>query len=503
MSVASRRIRDSPAQHVSSPAAIAAPFVPQTLDLPLTGTAQTALTQLLNNHSNSSKLSDHLAFAIKQITETTGDLNDVAYERRIRYDKASTRRRANEEDSDEDERDAHTSFQGKVQALTKKMDLSIRSVIDDQIWLEDFPEAARNVITASEEQSTQQREQHNQSPTPIQPTQRTQAGQDEDQSQMGDGNKDHEHSIIDPLGASHSKQNVTPHVVLESRLRDQSTNWQSKSLTERYASNNEYKGWKRIWYDANNPGESAPPMPHESLWFAAEEGREFELASQRAPHADEGGESESDLEIAAEKVRLKCPITLLPYQNPVTSANCNHSYERDAILDMLRTSSDHVPFTEEQLAEINQFRARREKDRKREELAALQEKQVKCPECSVPLRKSDLKPNPALQRRVQRHLAAKERAEAATSDVDGSDEDESDDVVRGTQRRPVGVGSSPPASSRRSLKSFKAEKRSSMVAQSQLSVSGTPRAMASRGRILDIDDQNDEEDDDDDDDDAE
>lgn len=499
MSVASRRIRDSRSQQVSSPVASATSFVPQALDLPLTGTAQTALSQLLKNHATSSKLSDHLAFAIKQLTETTGDLNDVAYEKRIRYDKASIRRRANDEDSDEEERDAHTSFQGKVQALTKKMDLSIRSVIDDQIWLEDFPEAAQNVIAASEEQSTQQREQHNQSPTPIQSTQHTQAGQDEDRSQMGNGNDSSEHSNTDPFDASHSKQNVTPHVVLQSRLRDQFRDWQSKSLTERYASNNEYKGWKRIWYDANNPGESAPPMPDESLWFAAEEGREFEFASQRAPHAGEDGESESDLEIAAEKVRLKCPITLLPYQNPVTSANCNHSYERDAILDMLRTSSDHVPFNAEQLSEINQFRKQREKDRKRQELAAQQEKQVKCPECSIPLRKGDLKPNPALQRRVQRHLAAKERAEAATSDVEGSDEDELDDVVRGTQRRPVGVGSSPPTSSRRSLKSIKAEKRNSMVPQTQFSASGTPRSMASRGKVLDIDDQDDEDEDDDDD----
>ncbi|KEF52516.1 uncharacterized protein A1O9_11358 [Exophiala aquamarina CBS 119918] len=498
MSVASRRIRDSRSQHVSSPVPSATPFVPQALELPLSATAQTALSQLFQTHAKSTKLSDNLTLAIEQITQTTGDLNDVAYEKRIRYDKASSRRRANEEDSDQEERDVHTSFQSKVQELTKKMDLSIRSVIDDQIWLEDFPDAAKTVIAASEEPSSQHREQDNQSPTPIQPTQHTQAGQGEDRSRMGNSDGDPEHNAIDSLDTSHSNQRVTPHVVLQSRLQDQSRDWQSKSLTERYASNNEYRGWKRIWYDANNPGESAPPMPDGSLWFAAEEGREFEIASQRAPHAGEDGDSDSDLEIAAEKVRLKCPITLLPYQNPVTSANCNHSYERDAILDMLRTSSDHVPFNTEQLAEINQLRKQREKDRKRQELAAQQEKQVKCPECSVPLRKGDLKPNPALQRRVQRHLAAKERAEAATSDVDGSDEDGLDDVVRGTQRRPVGVGSSPPTSARRSFKSVKAEKRNSMVPQTQLSTSDTPRGIASRGRVLDIDAEDDDDDEDDD-----
>lgn len=237
-------------------------------------------------------------------------------------------------------------------------------------------------------------------------------------------------------------------------------------------------------------------MPDDSLWFAAEEGRERELVAQRTSQT-ENGDSESDVEISRETVRLICPITLLPYRNPVTSANCNHSYEQDAILDMLRTSSDHVPFSSQQLAEINQPKRQQDRERKRRELAAKQEKVVKCPECTVPMRKGDLKPNPALQRRVQKQLAAKERAEAATSDVEASDDDTSDDVARGTQRRPVGVGSSPPTSTRQSLRSIKAEKRRSVVPQTQLSNAGTPRGMASRGRLVDIDMQDDDDDEDD------
>jgi hypothetical protein len=495
MSVASRRFRDSHSQQVASTASSTTSFVPQTLDLPLSGTAQAALSQALQNHAKSTKLSERLAFAIKQITETTGDVNESAYEKRIRYDKASARRRANEEDSDEEERVAHSAFQGKVQTLTKKMDMSIRSVIDDQIWLEDFPEAMQTVMTATDGQSTQQQELDNQSPTPIQSTRQTQGERDEDQSQLGNDNEDPEHSSVDLLNPSRSKSIVTPHTLLQSRLQKQSRDWHSKSLTERYTPNNDYRGWKRIWYDANNPGESAPPMPDDSLWFAAEEGRENEISSQRAPHTGEDGDSESDVEISRETVRLRCPITLLPYQNPVTSVNCKHSYERHAILDMLRTSSDHIPFNDQQLAELTQIRKRRDKEKREREMAEQQERQVKCPECNIPLRKGDLKPNPALQRRVQRQLAAKEREEAGTSDVEGSDDDNTDVAVRGTQRRPVGVGSSPPASTRRSLKNIKAEQRHSVVPQTQLSASGTPRNMASRGRVLDLEAETDEDDD--------
>lgn len=495
MSVASRRFRDSHSQQVSSPVPSPASFVPQTLDLPLSETAQVALSQALQNQAKSTKLSERLAFAIKQITETTGDLNESAYEKRVRYDKASARRRANEEESDEEERVAHTAFQGKVQALTKKMDMSIRSVIDDQIWLEDLPEAVQSVTTASEGQSTQQREQDNQSPTPIQSTRQTQGERGEDQSQLDNDNEDSEHRSVDLLNTSRSQPTMTPHTLLQSRLQKQSRDWHSKSLTERYTPNNDYRGWKRIWYDANNPGESAPPMPDDSLWFAAEEGREHEVSSQRAPHTGEDGDSESDVEISRETVRLRCPITLLPYQNPVTSANCKHSYERDAILDMLRTSSDHIPFNDQQLAELTQIRKRRDREKREREMAVEQERQVKCPECNVPLRKGDLKPNPALQRRVQRQLAAKEREEVGTSDVEGSDDDAADVAMRGTQRRPVGVGSSPPASTRRSLKNIKAEMRNSVVPQTQLSASDTPRSVASRGGVLDIEAETDEDDD--------
>lgn len=505
MSVASRRVRESHTQPGSSPTASATSLVPQQLELSLSDDAQAALSQVLQNHAKSTKLSKHLSFAIKQITETTGDINENGYEKRLRYSKASARRRANDEDSDEEERAAHDAFQEKVQTLTKQMDMSIRSAVDNQILLEDFPPIVRAVLAAGQEQSTQQQERDDQSPTPIHSTRQTQTerrgGNSQSQSNQGDESLDH--NTTDFPGTARSQSAATPHSVLQSQLRQQSRDWQSKTLTERYTPNNNYKGWKRVLYDANNPGEAAPPMPDDSLWFAVEEGRARELVSQHTSHSAEDGDSGSDVEISRETVRLICPITLLPYQNPVTSANCKHSYEQDAILDMLRTSSDHIPFDSQQEADINQFRKQGEREKRRRELASRQEKQVKCPECNVPLRKADLQPNPALQRRVQKQLAAKERAEAATSDVEASDDD-TDDIGRGTQRRPVGVGSSPPNSTRQSLMSIKLEKSRSMVPQTQFSNVGTPgNDMASRSRLVDIDMQDDDDDDDEEDDDGE
>lgn len=504
MSVASRRFRESHTQSGSSPGASSTTLVPQQLELALSDDAQAALSQVLQNHAKSTKLSQHLSFAIRQITESTGDINEAGYEKRLRHSKALARRRANEEDSDDEERAAHDAFQEKVQTLTNQMDMSIRSAVDNQILLEDFPPIMRAVLAAGGEQSTQQQERDNQSPTPIHSTRQTQTERRgaHSQAQSNQDDESLDHNTTDFPGTARSQSAATPHSVLQSELRKQSRDWQSKTLTERYTPNNNYRGWKRVLYDANNPDEAAPPMPDDSLWFAAEEGRERELVFQRASHSAEDGDSESDVEISRETVRLICPITLLPYQNPVTSANCKHSYEQDAILDMLRTSSDHIPFDSQQEADINQFRKQGDREKRRRELASRQEKQVKCPECNVPLRKGDLQPNPALQRRVQKQLAAKERAEAATSDVEASDDD-TDDVVRGTQRRPVGVGSSPPNSTRQSLMSIKLEKSRSMVPQTQFSNVGTPSNMASRRRLVDIDMQDEDDDEDEEDDDGE
>lgn len=48
---------------------------------------------------------------------------------------------------------------------------------------------------------------------------------------------------------------------------------------------------------------------------------------------------DSDIEIEAENINIKCPITLLVMKEPVTSRKCPHSFEKDAIEDMIRHCS--------------------------------------------------------------------------------------------------------------------------------------------------------------------
>ncbi|KIX03879.1 uncharacterized protein Z518_07432 [Rhinocladiella mackenziei CBS 650.93] len=467
-------------------------FEPQPLSQPLNDKALSSLQDLIHENRQDQKLHDRLALAVQHLTDVTGVLNDRGYERKVKYAKEHARREEYHEEEDDEAARAHQAFQAKVESLTKKMDVSIRAIIDDQIWLEDLPDILRHTVNKAQNPTLSQQTEHNQSPTPIHSTRQSNGDgdmdADGDATELDESNRDQKPifpSIVNPAD--------TPHMLLVEALQKRSRDWASKSLTEKYAYNNSYKGFYRVLFDAKHPGESAPPMPNERLWFAAEEGREVISSQRQRPGSheadDDGDEEDDEIEIASEKVRLKCPITLLPYVDPVTSARCNHSYEKTAIQEILQTTSDHVPWTPEQLAEFSRL-DRHERSRRERQMRT---PQVKCPECNVPLTAADLRPDPALKRRVQRVLAKarrNERDETATSDIEGDeveDEDGEDAVRSGTQGRPLGLGSSPPLTSGRKNARDKAERVSS---ERNSTPSGSQHGLAarSRSRIVDVED---------------
>jgi mRNA (guanine-N7-)-methyltransferase len=477
-----------------------AAFEPQPMKAPLNDAAISSLRDLIRDKTLDTKLHEHLKYAVEQLTEVAGALNDVGFSRNHKYEREKAKRQLSSAEDDQQQEEAvaemdraHQEFQTKVASLTQKMDTSIRSVIDDQIWLDDLPGMISEAVNKAEDASLTQTR------TQSQPTQRRRRREGRSSSQSGGGEGEGEGEGEEVEGeeddpearprtdAPHPAD--APHILLAAALQNHGRTWSSKTLTEKYARNNDYRGFYRVLYDARHPDESAPPMPDEGLWFAAEEGRDVVPAGS-------DGEEEEDIEIEKETVRLRCPITFLPYVDPVTSTKCHHSFEKAAILDMLRGSREYVPFTTEQLIELqNVGRNRGERERREQ---AMRVPQVKCPECNIPLTETDLQPNPALKRRAQRLVAQAGRNAkdaTATSDIDEDseeeDDDDDDDVVRGTQRRPVGLGSSPVppgAKKRKSLaRPVKAERLASVVPQTQLSARGP--SSRSRSAILDVEDE--------------
>lgn len=149
-------------------------------------------------------------------------------------------------------------------------------------------------------------------------------------------------------------------------------------------------------HDAKFPNEEAPPLPHSSTWFEHMEDPNVSKVSsgqQRSTRsrAQPSDESDDDIAIERERISMKCPLTLLPYQDPVTSTKCPHSFERQAIYDMIGRSTMYAPHG----AGRGRVRA------------------LRCPVCSMTLTKDDLRPDPVLLRRVRRaeEIAARDAEE--------------------------------------------------------------------------------------------
>lgn len=112
-----------------------------------------------------------------------------------------------------------------------------------------------------------------------------------------------------------------------------------------YAQNNDYVGFKKLVYDAQFPGDDAPPMPHASTWFSdhtPDSSNPDVRGAQATAGSQAPGNDDDDVAVASERISIKCPITLLPMKDPVTSTKCPHNFEREAILSMINASDIRV-----------------------------------------------------------------------------------------------------------------------------------------------------------------
>jgi E3 SUMO-protein ligase NSE2 len=181
----------------------------------------------------------------------------------------------------------------------------------------------------------------------------------------------------------------------------------------RYSTNNTYVGFYRIVHDAKHPGNETPPVPHPSTWFSHLERRH--APSSRNPHhaapsnparqqeegSDDDDDGDNDVEIERERISLKCPLTLLTFENPVKNSKCVHSFERQAIEDMIKAGSMTVP------AGPNDFQGGAASGGRN--ARARRVRAAPCPVCSEALTLNDLEPDLVLLRRVRRARAAELR----------------------------------------------------------------------------------------------
>lgn len=429
---------------------------------PLTPACQRALTNLLQS-DRLKALHTHVQHAGESVSDAAGEVNEKLTDARVRHERylGSLRKRRERgdggEDGDNDDDDGEADVGGggregsgsvevdedeaehqfrttetEITILTKTLEEEIRRLVDSEVMLGNLKgtlgdlsreaEEAGSRALASRRRARQSRRRRNADPD----------GNDDDEADEDYNDaEEEEHGDEDENRDPPSRQLAQK---LESSLAD----WTAQSLTQRYANNNTYIGFYRMVHDAKHPGNDIPPIPHPSTWFrhledpagtigtAATTGDGAPSTSSHAGNTGSGSArkrtrhgarrsspaDDEEVAIAHERISLKCPLTLLTFTDPLTSTKCPHSFEKEAILDMLNNSATTIP------APPGAGRNRRVKA-------------VKCPVCEVLLSAEDLKRDVVLVRRVRRMQELMARAD----EDDDDEEDEGGDENEGGRKK--------------------------------------------------------------------
>ncbi|KAL2870496.1 SUMO ligase MMS21 [Aspergillus lucknowensis] len=406
---------------------------------PLNEVGRTALLSLLRSQALR-QLRTHIQHAELKLTESAGEVNERLTDAKLRLNRQREREQervvsrsmtevgdgeANESKGANMDVDGGVRDGGKegeagrvkeleesVKDITGRLDGSMRRAIDSEVrtaaleevlgGLQREVEAEINANAGVQRQRRRLRARG------------SAAGEEEENEEEDDGDLYEATPEVeidgDQISLSHK---------LEERMAEDREKWEDLSLTERYSKNNNYIGFYRIVHEAKHPSDEIPPLPHASTWFShledpnAVSKRRNSSArpsrrntrQQRARSASAASDSD-DLAIERERISLKCPLTLLPFKDPVTSTKCPHSFEREAIADMITRSSMTVPAPSASGPSAGPGGRNR------------RIRAVKCPVCSGVLTGNDLREDPVLLRRIRRADAAKRRDHEEEEEAD-------------------------------------------------------------------------------------
>ncbi|KAF1953221.1 hypothetical protein CC80DRAFT_551615 [Byssothecium circinans] len=364
---------------------------------PLTLGAQDQIKAL--NGREIALLKEQSKQAEQRITDAAGLINDKLREHEDEIAKRKKRwERGLDTETQEDEEAALTMLQGKVEEMTKQLEESIRGIIDTGVAAKRMEESLQWLYQHAPERlqteymtQTSQRESLRQSQS-----QRARRTQDSD----GDADVDTEMPESEgptpgPTPLDGSRPVLTGiGELFDDRLNRKKDEYTSQSLLLRYAENEVYASFKGIVHDARFQDDR--PLPKPDSWFTA--------TGSPAPGVTERGGDEDDDDIVMDRATIstRCPLTFQKFKEPWTSSKCPHTFEKTAILEMIRVSPDRV----------DAIPGRANTGRRA----------IECPVpgCSQTLTKDDLRHDPILARKLQRMMKA-EREQAAESDHEDVD----------------------------------------------------------------------------------
>ncbi|KAM4062889.1 zinc-finger of the MIZ type in nse subunit [Hirsutella rhossiliensis] len=286
---------------------------------PLDDNARRALGDLSNNRGTrfyEAQLKD----LVRQLGLGVGDINERLAAQLERLEALRNRRQEKGSDkTDEEARlEAHLlQFESDVDALTRDAECAVRDVIDKRAELED--EAAvvadlyTTVVTRDIDASAQRR-------------QRRAAEEEEEEENEAEQQDRKQDPVPSTLDAFRERR-----ALKLAEYSDQLT------PAQRYARNNDYAGFKKLWHDAAT-GEDGPALPDASKWFRSNGQPVMDrpgAATRRSTVGAGPDDDDDDIAVAREVLSIKCPLTLRPMDEPFSNSKCKHTFEKSAIRDYL------------------------------------------------------------------------------------------------------------------------------------------------------------------------
>jgi hypothetical protein len=337
----SHRIRQSNARPTASrPSVAATPRRNQTDELPpykkpshpLDLEAARQLRELQGRNLNDVKR--HNKQAVETITSTAENVNDMLREHSDYIARRQKKWDAGKNlDDREAEEEALKDLQKRVEEATAKLEESMRAVIDSGIAAQRIDDTLdwlrQNAPKQLEDEyQTQMTQRATQRQSQIDSQRRQHGDEDASDQELDDGPT----PGPTPLDSTRVTLTGVSELFLDRQQRQKDA-YTSLSLTARYARSNEYRDFKSIVHDAKY-GDAGPVLGHEDTWFTE--------TGSPAPGITntQRGDFEDDDDIIMDKatISMRCPLTFQQFKEPYTSTKCPHTFEKNAIVEMIRTS---------------------------------------------------------------------------------------------------------------------------------------------------------------------
>lgn len=329
------RARSSTANGSAAPAAQDLPDY-EPLEYPLDDDARRDLEKLSTNRMQIRYIRN-LKAGTTNLGNIVGDVHERLLVRRAHL--AGEKRRRRDKDREEGEEDLDAleqhldEYAHEVDEYSREAEAKLRLLIDQQFALEDEGKVIGEIYTdatnaqAAENTRRLQQERRREEAIEI-----AQASGDPIPPEEGDDQDAKPPPVQSTLES------------LRRRLDDKRREYEQLSVQERYAVNNEYASFKKLWHDAAQD-EDGPPLADASRWFGADGTPILPRVGPRAGRGrsrvtDQGGgdDSDDDIAVAREVTSLRCPLSLQEFVEPYSNNKCKHTFEKSAIQDYLPAS---------------------------------------------------------------------------------------------------------------------------------------------------------------------